>query len=76
MKRAPLDTPDHRQAVAGQPAQKVHVINTWVAEGNPSIRILERTNFRPIGRQRQCHLDGRPYDRRWFDLLATEHREI
>jgi RimJ/RimL family protein N-acetyltransferase len=52
-------------------------IFTWTVEGNPSVRVLERLNFRLIGRQRQCHyIDGRPYDRLWFDLLATEHREI
>ena len=34
-------------------------------------------NFKPIGRQRQCHyIDGRAYDRLWFDLLASEHEEI
>jgi RimJ/RimL family protein N-acetyltransferase len=51
-------------------------IFTWTVEGNPSVRVLERLNFRFIGRQRQCHyIDGRPYDRLWFDLLASEHRE-
>jgi len=55
----------------------LHAINTWVVEGNPSIRAVERLNFRFIGRQRQCHyIDGRPYDRLWFDLLASEHREM
>jgi RimJ/RimL family protein N-acetyltransferase len=55
----------------------LHSINTWIVEHNPSIKVAERVHFRPIGRQRQCHfIDGRPYDRLWFDLLATEHQEI
>jgi len=54
----------------------LHVVNTWIVDRNPSVRSLERLNFRFIGRQRQCHIiDGRPYDRLLFDLLATEHRE-
>jgi RimJ/RimL family protein N-acetyltransferase len=53
----------------------LHAINTWIVEGNPSVRVVERLNFRFLGRQRQCHyIDGRPYDRLWFDLLASEHR--
>jgi RimJ/RimL family protein N-acetyltransferase len=52
----------------------LHAINTWIVDNNPSIRVAERVRFRPIGRQRQCHyIDGRPYDRLWFDLLASEH---
>jgi RimJ/RimL family protein N-acetyltransferase len=52
----------------------LHSINTWIVEHNPSIRVAERVKFRPFGRQRQCHfIDGRPYDRLWFDLLASEH---
>jgi RimJ/RimL family protein N-acetyltransferase len=52
-------------------------VNTWAVDGNPSLRTIERLGFRLIGRQRQCHyIDGRPYDRLLFDLLATEHREI
>ncbi len=55
----------------------LHSINTWVAEHNPSLRIIERLGFRYIGRQRQCHqIDGRPCDRLLFDLLASEHREL
>jgi RimJ/RimL family protein N-acetyltransferase len=55
----------------------LHSINTWIVEHNPSIRIARRLRFKPIGRQRQCHyIDGQPYDRLWFDLLACEHREI
>jgi RimJ/RimL family protein N-acetyltransferase len=55
----------------------LHSVNTWVVDHNPSLRLVERLNFRFIGRQRQCHhIDGRPYDRLLFDLLASEHREI
>ncbi len=52
----------------------LYSVNTWVAEGNPSLKIIERVGFRFIGRQRQCHyIDGRPHDRLLFDLLASEH---
>jgi RimJ/RimL family protein N-acetyltransferase len=52
-------------------------IHTWIVEHNPSIHVARRVNFRLIGRQRQCHyIDGRAYDRLWFDLLASEHEEI
>ena len=55
----------------------LHAVNTWIVENNPSLRSLERLNFRFIGRQRQCHvIEGRPYDRLLFDLLAAEHREL
>jgi RimJ/RimL family protein N-acetyltransferase len=55
----------------------LHVINTWAVEHNPSLRTIERLGFRLVGRMRQCHyIDGRPYDRLLFDLLASEHREI
>ncbi|HWH46495.1 MAG TPA: GNAT family protein [Burkholderiales bacterium] len=55
----------------------LHTINTWVVEGNPSIRLIQRLNFRYIGRQRQCHfMDGRAHDRLLFDLLASEHESF
>jgi RimJ/RimL family protein N-acetyltransferase len=55
----------------------LHAINTWVVPHNPSRRIIERLGFRFIGRLRQCHyIEGRPYDRLLFDLLASEHREL
>ena len=55
----------------------LNVIQTWVAEGNPSQRLVERLGFRFVGRQRQCHaIDGRPCDRLLYDLLAHEHREL
>ena len=55
----------------------LHAINTWAVDHNQSLRTIERLGFRFIGRQRQCHyIDGRPYDRLMFDLLASEHREL
>ena len=52
----------------------LETINTWVVDGNPSLRLIQRLNFRAIGRQRQCHfIDGQAYDRLLFDLLASEH---
>jgi RimJ/RimL family protein N-acetyltransferase len=55
----------------------LHAVNTWAVDHNPSLRTIERLGFRFIGRQRQCHyIEGRPYDRLLFDLLAAEHREI
>jgi len=52
-------------------------VNTWTVEHNPSQRGAVSLGFRFIGRQRQCHvIDGQPYDRLLFDLLASEHREI
>lgn len=55
----------------------LHSVDTWIVDRNPSLRSLQRLNFRFIGRRRQCHvIDGRPYDRLLFDLLAAEHREL
>ena len=56
----------------------LHVVNAWAVECNhASVRIIKRLNFRPIGIQRQCHyIDGRPYDRLLFDILASEHKEM
>ncbi|MGH8131473.1 MAG: GNAT family N-acetyltransferase [Steroidobacteraceae bacterium] len=55
----------------------LHAVNTWAAEHNPSLRTIERLGFRFAGKLRQCHyIDGRPYDRLLFDLLASEHRAI
>jgi RimJ/RimL family protein N-acetyltransferase len=54
----------------------LHAVNTWIVEHNPSMRIAELVNFRPIGRQRQCHyIDGQAFDRVLFDILASEHKE-
>lgn len=55
----------------------LHAVNTWVVDGNPSLRLVQRLGFRFIGRLRECHLiDGRRRDRLFFDLLASEHREL
>jgi len=55
----------------------LRAIHTWIVEHNPSIQVAKRLKFRPIGRQRECHyINGRAYDRLWFDLLASEHEEI
>jgi RimJ/RimL family protein N-acetyltransferase len=55
----------------------LHTVNTWVADHNPSLRLMERLNFRFIAGQRQCHcIDGRLYDRLLFDLVAVEHKEL
>ena len=55
----------------------LHSVNTWTVEHNPSQRGVASLGFRYVGRQRQCHfIDGQPYDRLLFDLLATEHREL
>lgn len=52
-------------------------IQTWIVEHNPSVGVAARVKFRPIGRQRQCHLiDGRMYDRLWYDLLPSEHEAL
>jgi RimJ/RimL family protein N-acetyltransferase len=52
-------------------------IHTWIVDGNHSVHLARNLNFKPIGRQRQCHyIDGRPYDRLWFDVLASEHQEL
>ena len=55
----------------------LQAIQTWIVEHNQSVRVAERVKFRPIGRQRQCHvIDGTAYDRLWYDLLPSEHEEI
>ena len=55
----------------------LEAINTWAVDQNPSLRTIERLGFRLVGRMRQCHyIDGRPYDRLLFDLLAGERREL
>jgi len=55
----------------------LEAIHTWIVDGNPSVHVARKVNFKPIGRQRQCHyIDGRAYDRLWFDVLASEHEEF
>lgn len=53
----------------------LQAVYTWVVEDNTSRRIAERLKFRFVGRQRACHvIEGRAYDRLWFDILASEHQ--
>lgn len=49
-------------------------INAWTVAGNrPSERILQKTGFQLIGRQRRCHyIAGEPHDRLLFDLLSSQ----
>lgn len=53
----------------------LNAVNAWAVDGNhASVRLMQALNFRPIGRQRQCHgIDGEVRDRLWFDLVAAEH---
>lgn len=53
----------------------LQTINAWAVECNhASLRAIRILHFTPIGRQRQCHyIDGKLYDRLWFDLTADEH---
>lgn len=53
----------------------LRAVNAWAVDCNhASLRLMRRLNFRPIGRQRQCHcIGGEVHDRLWFDLLAAEH---
>lgn len=54
----------------------LEAVNAWAVESNTaSIRVLTANGFRPIGRQRRCHvIDGRVADRLLFDRLASEPR--
>jgi RimJ/RimL family protein N-acetyltransferase len=56
----------------------LEAVSAWTMESNVAgRRVLEQLNFRYVGRLRRRHwIDGRPYDRLLYDLLATEHREI
>lgn len=56
----------------------LRAVHAWAVEHNvASLRIIQRLHFRLIGRQRHCHyIDGQPYDRLLFDLLASEHKDI
>lgn len=57
---------------------KMHLktVYAWAIEQNrPSIRILEKNNFRMIGVRRKCHkINGRLCNRLLFDLLSSEHK--
>ena len=53
----------------------LRAISAWAVETNhPSIRVLEKTRFRYIGKQRACHVvDGAVVDRLLFDLVSEEY---
>jgi RimJ/RimL family protein N-acetyltransferase len=53
-------------------------VNCWTLNINKGGRgVIDRLPFKFIGQLRQCHyIDGRPYDRLLYDMLASEHREI
>ena len=55
---------------------KLSAVNAWVVDENyQSIRILEKNQFRPIGRQRRCHvIDGVSHDRLLYDRLPEDGR--
>jgi RimJ/RimL family protein N-acetyltransferase len=56
----------------------LEAVSAWTVESNVAARrVLEQLKFRYVGRLRRRHwIDGRPYDRLLYDLLATEHHEI
>ena len=56
----------------------LEAVSAWTVEHNVAARrVLEQLNFRYVGRQRRRHwIDGRPYDRLLYDLLAMEHHAI
>lgn len=49
-------------------------VNAWAVDANrASVRVLEKSGFRPVGRLRQCHaVGGTACDRMVFDILAGE----
>jgi RimJ/RimL family protein N-acetyltransferase len=51
-------------------------VNAWSLEGNQdSLQVLQELNFRAIGRQRDGQVvDGRPFDKLLFEIMAAEHR--
>jgi RimJ/RimL family protein N-acetyltransferase len=52
-------------------------ISAMIVEHHYAVGLVERLDFRYVGRQRQCHqIGGRRYDRLLFDLLAVEHKEL
>ena len=54
-----------------------HSVNAWVVDGNYTIKICEKLNFKIIGRQRQCHMfDGVLKDRILFDILREDFDKV
>ena len=56
----------------------LEAVSAWTVESNVAARrMLEQLKFRYVGQLRRRHwIDGRPYDRLLYDLLATEHDEM
>ena len=56
----------------------LEAVSAWTVESNVAARrVLEQLKFRYVGRQRRRHwIEGRPYDRLLYDLLAREHAPI
>lgn len=56
---------------------ELDAINAWtVADNRPSLRVLQKTGFQLIGRQRRCHyVDSQPKDRLLFDRLSSRLEE-
>jgi RimJ/RimL family protein N-acetyltransferase len=55
---------------------KLRSLSVWTVDTNkPAVRLVRRLGFRYMGRQRSCHvIQGKPFDRLWFDLLDAEYR--
>ena len=56
----------------------LRAVSAWTLEINKGGRgVIDSLPFRFIGKLRQCHyIDGKPYDRLLYDMLASEHQEI
>ncbi len=52
---------------------ELDAVNAWAVETNrPSVRVLEKTGFQLIGRQRRCHRIGdQTHDRLLFDRISN-----
>lgn len=54
---------------------KLQSIYAWAIDKNKaSIKVLEKHNFKLIGKRRQCHyIDSESCDRLYYDLIVDEH---
>lgn len=57
---------------------KLQSIYAWAIDKNKaSIKVLEKNNFKLIGKRRRCHyIDGESYDRLYYDLIVDEHLNV
>lgn len=57
---------------------KMQSIFAWAIDRNKaSIKILEKNNFKLIGKRRKCHyIESESCDRLYYDLLVDEHLNI